>query len=247
MNKANRRGGPRSLLRRGPKAAHAQHQRGAPSRAVKHRRLPAPGDPESVDDADRRLRNYREIFNLRTANEAYFRATRAIVTAARRWRKLANERVKVVGQTMARWETLFLVALSGDELTQGELARLISVEGPTIVRMLDVLGKEGLIARRQNSADRRVTTNRITPKGLRAIREIMDITDHLRAEVMGNIDPRRLEVFLDVLTQILRGIDEKSGAGLEGKACRFERSLKAGARGNAARRPPRGRKEIDGG
>jgi MarR family transcriptional regulator for hemolysin len=121
---------------------------------------------------------------------------------------------------MARWETLFLVALSGDELTQGELARLISVEGPTIVRMLDVLGKEGLIARRQNSTDRRVTTNRITPKGLRAIREIMEITDKLRAEVMGNVDPHRLEIFLDVLTQILRAIDERSRTRMDVKASR---------------------------
>jgi MarR family transcriptional regulator for hemolysin len=220
MKKANQRGGPRSLLRRGPKAAHAQQQRDAASRAVKHQRLAVPGVGESVDDADRRLRNYRENFNLGTANEAYFHATRAIVTAARCWRKLANERVKVVGQTMARWETLFLVALSGDELTQGELARLISVEGPTIVRMLDVLGKEGLIARRQNSADRRVTTNRITPKGLRAIREIMEITDKLRAEVMGNVDPHRLEIFLDVLTQILRSIDERSRTRMDVKASR---------------------------
>lgn len=246
MNKANQRGGPRSLLRRGPKAARARQQRGTAPRAAKHQRLADAGVRESVDDADRRLRNYRETFNLGTANEAYFRATRAIVTAARRWRKLANERVKVVGQTMARWETLFLVALSGDELTQGELARLVSVEGPTIVRMLDVLGKEGLIARRQNSVDRRVTMNRITPKGLRAIREIMEITDKLRAEVMGNVDPHRLEIFLDVLTQILRAIDEKSGTRMVGKACPVERSLNSVARSGAARERSRGRKATGG-
>jgi MarR family transcriptional regulator for hemolysin len=194
---------------------------------------------DSVDDADLRLGNYRKHFTGGTENEAYFRATRAIVTAARRWRKLANERVKVIGQTMARWETLFLVALSGDEITQGELARLISVEGPTMVRMLDVLAKEGLIARRQNSTDRRVTTNRITPKGMRAIREIMDITDKLRAEVMGSIDPRRLEIFLDVLTQVLRSIDEKSATGMAGKAYPFGQSPKAAGRGGAARAPRR--------
>ena len=218
MNKAKPRGGPRSLLKRGPRAPKTPSSAAAP-------RVMAPahsaGVRRSVDDADLRIRNYRRHFTEGLENEAYFRATRSIVTAARRWRKLANERVKVIGQTMARWETLFLVALSGDEMTQGELARLISIEGPTMVRMLDVLARDGLIVRRQSSADRRVTTNRITPKGMRAIREIMDITDKLRGEVMGNIDGGRLEVFLDVLTQILRNIDEMSYSGMNGTAYPF--------------------------
>src|SRR5450631_1642620 len=206
MNKSSQRGGPRSLLRRGPRAAPHESKRSASNLAA----------GESVDDADRRLRNYRNHFTEGAENEAYFRATRAIVTAARRWRKLANERVKAIGQTMARWETLFLVALSSDEITQSELARLISVEGPTMVRMLDVLAKEGLIVRRQSASDRRVTTNRITAKGMRAIRDIMEITDRLRSEVMGGVDPRQLEVFLDVLTQILRSIDDRIGTGIRG-------------------------------
>lgn len=146
----------------------------------------------------------------RTENETYFQVTHAILTAARRWRKLANERVNTTGQTMARWETLFLVALSGPEVTQGDLARLISVEGPTMVRMLDVLAKDGLIARRQSATDRRVTTNRITAKGMRAIRDIMRITDGLRAEVLNSVDGRRLRIFLEVLNEILRRIDEKT-------------------------------------
>lgn len=227
MNNDKRRGGPRSLLKRGPEAPNAPPRRPAahrnkPKRAVNDKSAaPGSGARKSVDDADQRICNYRRHFTEGLENEAYFRATRSIVTAARRWRKLANERVKVIGQTMARWETLFLVALSGDEMTQGELARLISIEGPTMVRMLDVLAKDGLIVRRQSSTDRRVTTNRITPRGMRAIREIMDITDKLRGEVMGNIEAGRLEVFLDVLTQILRNIDEKSYSGMDGKAYPF--------------------------
>ena len=226
MLKVSQRGGPRSSLRRGPKAARGGANDG-PGSVAQERARSSRG--ETVDDADLRLCNYRRQFTASSENEMYFRATRAIVTAARRWRKLANARVKAIGQTMARWETLFLVALSGDEITQGELARLISVEGPTMVRMLDVLAKDGLIARRQSSTDRRVTSNRITPKGLRAIREIMGITDTLRAEVMGSIDPRRLEIFVDVLTQILCNIDEKSASGMDGDAYPFRQQPKAAA------------------
>jgi MarR family transcriptional regulator for hemolysin len=211
-------------LKRGPKAARGRRVVPPSAPDAEEEVLGPPEGGVAVEAADRRLRNYREQFTEGAENEAYFRATRAIVTAARRWRKLANDRVKVTGQTMARWETMFLVALSGDEITQGELARLISVEGPTMVRMLDVLAKDGLISRRQSSADRRVTTNKITPKGMRAIRDIMDITDKLRAEVMGNIDERRIEIFIDVTTQILRNIDARSYSGTEGNAYPFDQS-----------------------
>jgi MarR family transcriptional regulator for hemolysin len=160
------------------------------------------------DESERHLINYHRNFIKGTTDDGYFRATRAIVVAARRWRKVANDRVKAVGQTMARWETLFLVAFSNSEYTQSELARLISVEGPTMVRMLDLLAKDGLIERRQSETDRRVTTNRITPKGKRAIGEIMAITNALRADVLRDIDPERLAICVDVLTQILKRLDE---------------------------------------
>ena len=160
------------------------------------------------DGADRHLANYQTLFRSGSADEAYYKTTRAIVVAGRSWRKVANERIKNLGQTMARWETLFLVAYSDDELTQGELARLISVEGPTMVRMLDVLAKDGLIERRQSKTDRRVTTNRITPKGKRVIKEIMHITNQLRADLLSGIDPDELAVCVRVLSQILIRLDE---------------------------------------
>jgi MarR family transcriptional regulator for hemolysin len=158
--------------------------------------------------SERHLAGYHKHFRKGTADDTYFRVTRALVVAARRWRKVANERVKELGQTMARWETLFLVAYSDDELTQSELARLISVEGPTMVRMLDVLAKDGLIERRQSDTDRRMTTNRITPKGELVIDEIMAMTNLLRADLLRDIDPDKLTVFLEVLSRILLKLDE---------------------------------------
>ena len=156
---------------------------------------------------DERLANYQRLYSREESDDLNYRATRDIVVAGRRWRKLANERIRATGQTMARWETLFLVAFSDHALTQGELARLISVEGPTLVRMLDVLAKEGLIERRQNENDRRITINTITAAGRQAIDDIMGVTNALRAEVLRGIDPTELRTALKVLTQIIERID----------------------------------------
>ena len=162
----------------------------------------------SVDLSERHLSNYHRFNRDSEEDDAYFRATRALVTAARRWRKLANDRVKPRGQTMARWETLYLVAYSDEELNQGQLSRLIGVQGPTMVRMLDSLSRDGLIERRQSQHDLRVTINRITEKGRRAITNIMGVTNELRRQVLADIAPGDLNTAVDVLAQILRRIDQ---------------------------------------
>ncbi len=197
------RGGARSRQKRGPKAARPRSE----LMKAQTERIAGHGGYR-LGDTERHLLNYKLHFQETGGDDQFFRTTRAIVTAARRWRKLANDRVKVVGQTMARWETLFLVAFTGDELTQSELAHLISVEGPTMVRMLDVLARDGLIERQQSDADRRVTTNRITPKGTQVIADLMAITNDLRREVLGDIDRDRLAITVEVLGEILRKLDE---------------------------------------
>ena len=197
-----------------PRTRHPRAPRGTGGRAGRDVltdqviRASVPEGGYSVPDSDRHLISYHRHFVAGSENDTFYRATRAIVVAARRWRKIANDRVKAIGQTMARWETLFLVGFSGEELTQTELARLISVEGPTMVRMLDVLARDGLIERKQSETDRRVTTNRITPDGTKVIGDIMGITNELRRELLSDIDPERLEVCIDVLSQVLRRLDQ---------------------------------------
>lgn len=194
------RGKPRAAYKRGPRAA--------PGRDVLAEQVRRVTAKDPVVDAERHLVNYHQQFREGTDDDVYFRTTRAIVVAARRWRKVANDRIKPLGQTMARWETLFLVAFSGEDLTQSELARLISVEGPTMVRMLDTLAHDGLIERSQSETDRRVTVNRITPKGKQVIRDVMGITNVVRADLLKGIDPDRLAVTIDTLSLILRRLDE---------------------------------------
>src|SRR4051794_38253477 len=96
--------GSRSSNKRGPGPARTRVGKLTPDA------IPAGGS--GVADADKRLVNYQRHFITDSNSQTYFRATRSLVSAARRWRKVANERVKAVGQTMARWETLFLVGFS---------------------------------------------------------------------------------------------------------------------------------------
>lgn len=190
--------------KRGPKAAPPK----APARARSPRKreeIALPGG-FATDESERHLLRYRRASGDRT-DDGLFRVTRAIVVAGRLWRKVANDRIKTLDQTMARWETLFHVAYSDAALTQGELARLISVEGPTMVRMLDALARDGLIEREQSTEDRRVTLNRITPAGQKAIEDIMAITNELRGDVLDGIEPDKLATTVEVLTRVIKRLD----------------------------------------
>lgn len=221
-----------------PRKTRIQQRRG-PKPAVKPARSPHYRHLEglmyggfSVDLSDKHLRNYHRFDEGSEADDDYFRTTRALVVAARRWRKLANDRIKPLQQTMARWETLYLVAYSDEELNQSELARLIGVEGPTMVRMLDALSQEGLIERQQSHEDLRVTINRITDKGQRVIREIMGVTNEMRSEVLQDIDREELRITNKVLAQILRRLEALTTGDAARKA---ERSRAQATRSKPAR------------
>jgi DNA-binding MarR family transcriptional regulator len=170
----------------------------------------------SVDHSDNHLRNYHRLNPESVADDLYFRMTRALVVAARRWRKVANDRLKPLEHTMAQWEALYLVAYSGEELNQSQLSQLLGVHGPTMLRMLDSLARRGLIERQQSHEDLRVTINRITPAGRAVITNIMRLTNEMRRDVLGDTDPEDLKTTVRVLAQILRRLDRIDQAGAAG-------------------------------
>jgi DNA-binding MarR family transcriptional regulator len=169
----------------------------------------------SVDHSDKHLVNYHRVDPDSEADDLYFNVTRALVVAARRWRKVANDRLKPLEQTMAQWETLYLVAYSGEELNQSQLSRLLGVHGPTMLRMLDSLARRGLIERQQSHEDLRVTINRITPRGRAVISRIMKLSNELRREVLSDVDESELRIAVRVMGQMLRTLDRIDQAGGE--------------------------------
>jgi len=167
----------------------------------------------SVDHSAKHLVNYHRVDPDSEADDLYFNVTRALVVAARRWRKVANDRLKPLEQTMVQWETLYLVAYSGEELNQSQLSRLLGVHGPTMLRMLDSLARKGLIERQQSHEDLRVTINRITPKGRAVISRIMRLSNELRREVLSDVDESELRTAVKVMGQMLRTLDKIDHAG----------------------------------
>ena len=89
----------------------------------------------------------------------------AVARVTRRWRKMLDERLKDLGVTQARWSTMVYLEKGGEGLTQRELASLMAIENPTLVRLLDSLEQQNLIERRPCPNDRRARRLHLTNAG----------------------------------------------------------------------------------
>lgn len=127
----------------------------------------------------------------------------AFARVTRRWRKLLDERLKDLGVTQARWTTMVYLQRGGEGLTQRELAQLMAIENPTLVRLLDSLEEQGLIERRPCKRDRRARRLHLTGPGERFMKDLNERANILRDEMLEGINDQQLEVALGVFSQIM--------------------------------------------
>ena len=129
-----------------------------------------------------------------------------ISRTARTWRTKLDERLSPLGLTQARWLVLIHLSRMGGESLQKELAFIVGVEGPTLVRVLDGLERIGLVQRLGVEGDKRARLIRLTPKADSVISDIMRIGIKLRGEALAGISDQDLESFFRVLETILANL-----------------------------------------
>ena len=106
----------------------------------------------------------------------------AVARVTRRWRKMLDERLKDLGVTQARWSTMVYLEKGGEGLTQRELASLMAIENPTLVRLLDSLEQQNLIERRPCPNDRRARRLHLTNAGRAFMDDLSERAEVLREE-----------------------------------------------------------------
>ena len=99
-----------------------------------------------------------------------------------------DERLRAVGASLWMW-LLLRHALQADGPSQRELADLMRIEAPTLVRHLDKLEEQGLVERRRDERDRRIIRVYATPAGSERFEEFHAVVcradDELRAALGG--------------------------------------------------------------
>ena len=133
----------------------------------------------------------------------------AVARVTRRWRKLLDERLKDLCVTQARWTTMVYLQQGGEGLTQRELARLMAIENPTLVRLLDSLEQQGLIERRPCPNDRRARRLHLTKDGTEFMNVLTERAARLREEMLEGISDRDIEGAVKVFHRILENAERQ--------------------------------------
>ncbi len=155
-----------------------------------------------------------ELFLRRTqrpghgaAEDMNYPFSQGLTFVARRWRNLMNEELRALGQSQARYGTLFWISVFGATVNQTELADRIGVEQQTLGRVLRDLEADGLITRGGCDADRRAKSIRFTAAATPLMQKIDGIQDRVRARLLAGIPPKDLAVCMAVFARILSNMD----------------------------------------
>ncbi|MYZ48783.1 MarR family winged helix-turn-helix transcriptional regulator [Propylenella binzhouense] len=123
----------------------------------------------------------------------------------RKLRTLFDAHAKAHGLTFSR-ARLFLQLARQDGPTQTELADILEVEQPTMVRLIDGLEAQGLVERRAAEGDRRVKRIFLTDAARSQADEILRFTARLRNHVLHGIPEDELAVATRVLRTVAGNI-----------------------------------------
>ena len=122
---------------------------------------------------------------------------------ARLWRAEIDRRMSPYGLTEARWLVLLHLSWKVEPVTQKALAAAVGVQGPTLVRTLDWLEAEGLIARRAIAGDRRAKAVHLTDAARPSLARIQTVVEGLRAEIFAGVDEADIQTCLRVFRHIV--------------------------------------------
>lgn len=138
--------------------------------------------------------------------------TNELATASRKMRTGFDALVRTRGLTLARARALMLLARHPG-ISQTELAGLLEIENPTVVRLLDGLEKQGLIRRTPAETDRRVKRIDLTEAAEDQVDEIEDLAEVMRRAMLRGIPEADLAVTLGVLRRVIANLENDPAAG----------------------------------
>ena len=127
---------------------------------------------------------------------------RVITRLGRIWRRESDQALADHGLSYATAIPLLLLSRQGTSVRQGVLADELGIEGPSLVRLIDLLEAEGFVERREDPTDRRAKTLHLTATGEAKVEEINHVLRRVRAGLLKDIGSEELAVTFTTLQRI---------------------------------------------
>jgi MarR family transcriptional regulator for hemolysin len=139
-----------------------------------------------------------------TPSQAHIHAElgRLVARLGRVWRRESDQALSDHGLSYATAIPLLVLSRQGENVRQGVLADELGIEGPSLVRLIDLLQAEGLVERREDPTDRRAKTLHLTRAGEAKVEQTNQILRRVRANLLKDIGPEELVVTFETLQRI---------------------------------------------
>jgi MarR family transcriptional regulator, transcriptional regulator for hemolysin len=126
--------------------------------------------------------------------------------AARQWRRAADLRLRPFGLTEATWLPLVHIARAPSPPRQKDLAASMSLDGSSVVRLLDNLEAAGLIQRHEGE-DRRAKIIRLTPRGRAIADQVETVARRVRSDALAGLSDKDIETTVRVLNHVCGALE----------------------------------------
>ena len=128
-----------------------------------------------------------------------------IVLASEIFKKRSSAIFRENGLTFSHYSVLkHLVACEDGRDTVGNVSKGMLVTGPSVTGLAKRMEKAGLIERRNDANDERLTILQITPKGLTTLDTIREIQENHVSRYLDGLPEDRKQEILSLLKQIVR-------------------------------------------
>lgn len=135
--------------------------------------------------------------------------TKSLYSSSRAWGVEVARRIRPFsGLSQAAWFTIAAIARCEQPPSQIELAKELNIEAASMVAMIDRLVSLGIVERQPSAADRRVKKIVLTAQGIALHREVREQARQIRQEIMGDIDPEKLRIAIEVMQQLQDNIEQ---------------------------------------
>ena len=121
---------------------------------------------------------------------------------SRAWRYEINERLRPFGLNQSMQQVLMQLHRSPHGMMQRELARRLGIEDPTLVRLLDLLEREGWVKRLASGDDKRRKVCVLTEQAQGQIAVIEQVMRELRGVMMKGMSAAEVELALDIMQRM---------------------------------------------
>ncbi|WP_373548526.1 MarR family winged helix-turn-helix transcriptional regulator [Haliscomenobacter sp.] len=122
----------------------------------------------------------------------------------RRLRNYSNQAFHEAGfdLTVDQWLVLKRVYDAQEQVSQTEIAEMLSKDGASLTRILDILVKKELLFRKMNETDRRKFDLLMTPKGTEYIQRLIPLVISIREKALNNVSDAEIIVLRTILEKI---------------------------------------------